>query len=112
MPKILLVDDAAETQAILQLQLAGLQMKDVTVVANGQDALKALDDRDDIEVIICDWHMSPVDGLELCVALKKTPRFQQRQIPIILMTGDHRAADLDDRTNALQPGLDLGIVAI
>ena len=38
------------------------------------------------DIIIIDWHMEPIDGLELCQWIRRTKHSVNRSVPIILMT--------------------------
>ena len=83
---ILFVDDNVETGTLFQLifRLEGHQME---VAFNGCEALDILDNKAHaFDVIILDYHMPRMDGLDVVRQLKgrKTPI----QIPIILFTGD------------------------
>ena len=66
--KVIIADDDAVSRSILQraLQKMGLQ---VTVTSNGQDALEAV--RAGMgRLVITDWEMPELDGLELCQAVR------------------------------------------
>ncbi|WP_448202580.1 response regulator [Azospirillum sp. sgz302134] len=63
---ILLVEDSSAIRAIVRQQLLGLKMREVVMAANGQEALGILKKRDDIDAVISDWHMEPMDGLSFC----------------------------------------------
>tara|TARA_B100001167_G_C16629412_1_gene238787 strand:- start:119 stop:607 length:489 start_codon:yes stop_codon:yes gene_type:complete len=38
------------------------------------------------DIIITDWHMEPIDGLELCQWIRRTKHSVNRSVPIILMS--------------------------
>lgn len=81
-PHILLVDDDAAILRVLelQLQLAGMR---VTCAADGQAALEAaLDDAPDL--VLSDYHMPAMDGLELALAL--TGHTATANTPVFLLT--------------------------
>jgi two-component system, chemotaxis family, response regulator PixH len=89
MAKILVVDDMqAELELICQyLTTAG----HTTVTAsNGEEALhEARENRPD--VIVTDWMMPVMGGLDLCRQLKKKP--ETADIPIIACTAKNRDVD-------------------
>jgi phosphoserine phosphatase RsbU/P len=62
--KILLVDDSAVSRTLLQPVLEG-RGHEVTAVDNGAEAW-ALWQRAGHRVVVADWMMPGVDGLELC----------------------------------------------
>lgn len=112
MARILIVEDAAEMHAALKLQLAAMRLKDVVTAIDGQEALALLDTDETIKLIICDWHMTPMDGLTFCTALRKRAAYRDRSLPVIFVTADAKVADPEDRQRALDPARSLGIVAI
>ena len=68
--------------------------------------------KETIELIICDWHMTPMDGLTFCTALRKRAAYRDRALPVIFVTADAKVAAPEDRKRALDPARSLGIVAI
>lgn len=112
MIKVLLVEDTATFRAIIRHQLIALDMDEVIVAADGEEALRILRDREDIDLIISDWHMAPMDGLAFCAAVQETPRLKGRQLPIVFMTADAGFSDPDKRERALGQARRLGIVDI
>jgi len=70
--KVLLVDD----DAVQRLAIAAILRKlsfDVTVCKGGPEALTELADRD-LQVVVSDWSMPGMDGLELCRRIRSLPR--------------------------------------
>lgn len=81
--RILVVDDDASMRAVLSALLARAG-HEVFVAANGRQAFEmALDLRP--QIMIADWLMPEMDGLELTVALRQTRI--GRAVYIILLTG-------------------------
>ncbi|MBP2295350.1 response regulator [Azospirillum rugosum] len=109
---ILLVEDSSAIRAIVRQQLLGLKMKEVVMTANGEEALNVLKKRDDIDAVISDWHMEPMDGLSFCTAVQKNPRLKGRQLPVIFITADPKLADEDTRDKVMESARRLGIVDI
>lgn len=110
--KVLLVEDTATFRAIIRHQLLALNLDEVVMAADGAEALTILRDREDIDLIISDWHMAPMDGLTFCAAVQQSPRLKGRQMPVVFMTGDAGFADPDKRERALEQARGLGIVDI
>lgn len=69
MTRILVVDDDEIGLAIVKNALAHAG-HDVVTASNGEEAL-ALLRRDDIRLVITDWEMPVVDGLDLCRAIRR-----------------------------------------
>lgn len=112
MIKVLLVEDTATFRAIIRHQLLALTVREVVVAANGQEALKLLTDHGDIDAIISDWHMEPMDGLQFCATVQRSPQLKGRRMPVIFMTSDAKLADAEIRARAAARARDLGIVDI
>jgi CheY-like chemotaxis protein len=113
MPRILLIEDTAETRASLKLQLRALKIREVTETENGEEALVLIDLGEDFDLILSDWHMKPMDGLQFSVLVRRhRARAGKGPIPIVLLTADPRARDVVDREKALAPARDIGIVDI
>lgn len=99
-PKILVVDDEAPIRNMLAFSLNRAEM-DVDVAADGDQALARLTDAPHPDLIVLDWMMPGLDGLQLTRTLRD--RDDLRDIPIILLTarGNER-----DRTRGLDSGAD------
>jgi two-component system phosphate regulon response regulator PhoB len=96
---ILVVDDEPAICEMIStsLELAGFQVK---LAANGHLAHQmVVNDRPDL--ILLDWMMPMLSGIELTRRLKKDER--TADIPIILLTA---RGDEDDRINGLEAGAD------
>lgn len=99
-PKILVVDDEAPIRNMLAFSLNRAEM-DVDVAADGESALARLTGSPHPDLIVLDWMMPGLDGLQLTRTLRD--RNDLRDIPIILLTarGNER-----DRTRGLDSGAD------
>lgn len=102
-PTVLVVEDNPTEQRLLTLLLDRFGF-DATVVGNGTDALEALqDDRKDICVILMDWQMDDMDGLECTRRIREAQDKTGRFIPIIAVTA---RVMLGDRQKCMQAGMD------
>lgn len=99
-PRILIVDDEAPIRNMLAFSLNRAEM-DVDVAADGDQALARLADSPHPDLIVLDWMMPGLDGLQLTRTLRDRDDF--KDIPIILLTarGNER-----DRTRGLDSGAD------
>lgn len=81
--KLLAVDDDVTCLEILQdtLQKAGYS---IVTARNGKEALIQLFENPDIEVIVLDWMMPVMDGMEVLARIKANP--QTASIPVIMQT--------------------------
>ncbi|MGL4238717.1 phosphate regulon transcriptional regulator PhoB [Tabrizicola sp.] len=98
-PKVLLVEDEAAQRTVLAYNLEAEGFA-VTQADNGEDAM-ILVDEEDPDIIILDWMMPKVSGIEVCRRLKMRP--DTRGIPIIMLSA--RAEEVD-RIRGLETGAD------
>ena len=89
MKKILLVDDMQSELDLLREYLieAGFA---VTTANNGKEALEKANS-DQFDVIVTDWMMPEMGGLDLCRHLKK--KAETADIPVIACTAKNRDVD-------------------
>lgn len=98
-PKILVVDDEPDALELLELKLREAGFAPV-LASDGAKALTAVQaDRPDL--IVLDWMLPEVDGLEVCKILRRDPA--TATIPILMLTA--RAAEVD-RVLGLELGAD------
>lgn len=83
---VLVVDDMKPMLALTAGALNTMGFKNVYTASNAEDAFKLVCDRDP-DIIITDWLMEPMDGIELTQKIRKDPRAPNQYVPIILMTG-------------------------
>ncbi len=102
-PRLLLVDDSFTTRALERsvLEVAGF---DVVAVADGHEALSALE-LERFDIVVSDVSMPEMSGLELCASIRQTDRL--RRLPVILVTS---LGSDDDRRAGLAVGADAYIV--
>ena len=98
-PKVLLVEDEPAQREVLAYNLEA-EGFDVIQADNGEDALLLVDE-DMPDMIILDWMMPKVTGIEVCRRLKIRP--ETRSIPIIILSA--RAEEVD-RVRGLETGAD------
>lgn len=79
--KVLLVDDSGTMRAIQRRCLLKLGVEDISEAEDGMQAL-ALFESNLFDVVLTDWNMPRMDGLELLQELRK----RNREIPIIMIT--------------------------
>jgi len=96
--KVLLVDDDMRNLFALSKVLRGWGMQ-VTMAQDGQKALTALVDHDDIELVLMDVMMPVMDGYDTIRGIRAQPRFAK--LPIIALTAK---AMRGDREKCLEAG--------
>lgn len=80
-PKTLLVDDSGVMRKIILRALNALEINDVTEAADGAEALELFQD-DSFDLVLSDWNMPNMTGLELCKAIRDTGS----TVPIFMIT--------------------------
>ncbi len=82
---IMVVDDQEFSAQILRQMLRVLGASDIRVFGNGEDAWEDFKTRP-VDMVITDWQMSPMSGLELTSLIRKSPDSPNTFVPIILVT--------------------------
>ena len=90
MPTILVVDDDPDIREIVTFKLSRSGF-DVVAEADGEAALVAADQADP-DLILIDWMMPKMTGIEVCLALRAQNRFDTT--PIILLTARAQEDDM------------------
>ena len=98
-PRVLLVEDEPAQRAVLAYNLEA-EGFDVIQADNGEDALLLVAEEAP-DIIILDWMMPKLSGIEVCRRLKMRP--DTRGIPIIMLSA--RAEEVD-RIRGLETGAD------
>lgn len=84
----LVVEDTNLFRELLRKFLMELNV-DVITAGNGQKALVAIDENPKFDVIITDWKMPEMDGLEFVKKVREIPDYAD--IPIIMVTSENEA---------------------
>lgn len=96
---ILVAEDDFMMGRVTRDMLAVLGMPNVDVVRSGQEAIQALY-RKEYDILICDWVMHPMSGLELTRYLRTELASPNRLIPIIMLTGKSERKDIEAARDA------------
>jgi two-component system chemotaxis response regulator CheY len=103
--KLLVVDDSSTMRRIIKNTLNRLGYKDILEGADGVEGWNALDTNPDIEMLITDWNMPEMNGLELVKKVRADARFAD--MPIIMVTTEGGKAEV---ITALKAGVNNYIV--
>jgi DNA-binding response OmpR family regulator len=98
--KILIAEDEVYSRRLLEKILSGLGYR-VEWALDGAEALAMLDKDPDFDLVISDWVMPHMDGVELCSKIKS--REDLRQIYFIVLSSRDMS---EDKVNALDRGVD------
>ncbi len=103
--KLLVVDDSSTMRRIIKNTLARLGYKDVLEGADGVEGWDAIDTNPDVEMLITDWNMPEMNGLELVKKVRSDERFVD--LPIIMVTTEGGKSEV---ITALKAGVNNYIV--
>lgn len=82
--KVLLVEDQAEARAMMRNMMMELGITQIFEAADGKEALAFIDSAFDfIDVIVCDWNMPSMTGVELLRQLRSV----DPDVPFLMVTG-------------------------
>ncbi|MBL6929680.1 MAG: response regulator [Rhodospirillales bacterium] len=84
--RFLVVDDNMFVRTTVRLVLQALGTRDIDEVSNGAAAIKMLERREP-DIIIIDWEMEPVNGIELVKKIRGAQDTPLAFLPIIMLTG-------------------------
>ena len=98
-PYILVMEDEDALATLLQYNLEK-EGYDVVVAADGEEGLVQVDERQP-DLILLDWMLPKVSGIEVCRRLRGRP--ESRNLPIIMLTA---RGEESDRVRGLDTGAD------
>jgi sigma-B regulation protein RsbU (phosphoserine phosphatase) len=110
--RVLVADDDRLSRTVL-VDLLGSWGHEVVMVANGEEAWRLLQADDDFSLLITDWVMPKMDGLELSRRVRS--RSQGRYLPVIILSSlaetEHLISGLDAGADAfLTKPVDAGML--
>lgn len=103
--KLLVVDDSSTMRRIIKNTLQRLGHKDILEGGDGVEGWNALNSNPDIDMLITDWNMPEMNGLELVKKVRADSRFTD--LPIIMVTTEGGKAEV---ITALKAGVNNYIV--
>ena len=103
--KLIVVDDSSTMRRIIKNTLARLGYKDILEGEDGAQGWSVLDANPDTGMLITDWNMPEMNGLELVKKVRADERFAD--LPIIMVTTEGGKAEV---ITALKAGVNNYIV--
>jgi two-component system chemotaxis response regulator CheY len=99
MPKALVVDDSRAVRMILARTLKGLGFE-TSEAGDGRQAMNLIErDRTEWDLVLADWNMPVMNGLELLRQVRQDPELDS--IVVVMVTTE---TDLDQMATALEAG--------
>lgn len=97
--KVLIVEDQADSRAILRNMLAELGVNQIFEASDGREALQFMDAAFDyVDMVLCDWNMPEMSGMEFLRQVRSTGA----NIPFLMITG---RGDMDSVLEAKGSGV-------
>ena len=81
--KILVVDDSFTMRRLISRFLYAMGHQKIFCAANGREAYTTLLKEDGVDLIITDWFMPVMDGIEFTTRVRRSP---WNQTPILMVT--------------------------
>lgn len=103
--KLLVVDDSSTMRRIIKNTLQRLGFEDVLEAEHGVEAWQILERTPDVNVLITDWNMPEMNGLDLVRKVRAEKRYEN--MPIIMVTTEGGKAEV---ITALKAGVNNYIV--
>ncbi len=103
--KLLVVDDSSTMRRIIKNTLQRLGFNDVLEAEHGVEAWQIMERTPDINVLITDWNMPEMNGLELVRKVRAEKKYES--MPIIMVTTEGGKAEV---ITALKAGVNNYIV--
>lgn len=90
---ILLADNDVQISRIVTLNLRDMGFTKVKHVRDAHEALAYIN-TSPVDILITEWMLKPMDGIELVKHLRLSPNSPNRGIPIIMLTGKGERVDV------------------
>ncbi|MGQ9485441.1 MAG: response regulator [Desulfosoma sp.] len=95
--KVLVVDDFATMRRIVKNILRELDFKDIVEAENGAAAVKILESQD-IDLIVSDWNMPKMTGLELLKWVRANEK--TKDLPFLMVTAEAQKENVVEAVKA------------
>lgn len=96
---MLVVEDTQPMQRLLVSVLEALGIKNIETASNGEEGYRAFIQRNH-DIILSDWAMTPIDGIELTRRIRQNRISPNRLVPVILITGYSAWSRVEDARDA------------
>lgn len=97
--QVLIIDDHKTMLRIVRNLLSQIQVTQVDEAAAGQEALQKLVQKR-YDLILSDWNMQPMTGLELLQYVRKDPTYRHQHTPFVMITAEARPENVMEARKA------------
>ena len=84
--QVLVIDDMKPMLVLVQSVLKAFGFEQIHLAENGEEGFEKVC-KYNPDLVITDWMMSPIDGLEFTKMVRKEPMVPNPYVPILMMTG-------------------------
>lgn len=102
--RILVVDDDPEMLQLLRNLLSKLGFQHIITATDGREGIRqikaSIANKTEIDLVLTDWVMSPMDGVEMMQFLRTSPDSPSPHIPIIVLSGRGEWNDVEKARDA------------
>lgn len=95
---LLVVDDDIRLISLIRSVLQGVGFTHVHTCQDGVAALELLK-KQPMDIVICDWEMEPVSGLDMVQLLRHTHGINQK-VPVIMLSGHSSVQEIQEARDA------------
>jgi len=81
--KILVVDDSSTMRRIISNTLATIGQTDIVQAGDGVEGLAALENNPDVGLVLSDWNMPNMNGLDFLTKIRAT---KGKGLPVVMVT--------------------------
>lgn len=85
--RVLVVDDHKTMIRIIKNLLVQLNIENIDEANDGQEALRKLA-ASKYDMVLSDWNMLPMTGLELLRCVRNDPTYGHRNVPFVMITAE------------------------
>lgn len=96
--RFLVVDDFESMRKLVIKNLNSMGYTNILQAANGLEALRCLDKNPAIDVVITDWNMPVMSGLELLCAIRAHEKY--KMLPVLMITAEIARAQVQEAADA------------
>jgi two-component system, OmpR family, phosphate regulon response regulator PhoB len=89
-PRVLIVDDDPDIREVVSVMLEAVGLR-VVAVESGEVALERIA-REPFDLLVLDWNLPRMTGLDLCRALRKDPALAT--LPVLFLTANASSQDM------------------
>lgn len=96
--RILVVDDFESMRKLVIKNLNQMGFTHIMQASNGQEAMRMLEGNPTIQIVLTDWNMPVMSGIDLLRAIRAHPKFNR--LPVLMITAEIARHQVQDAAEA------------